>query len=80
MWLYLWEHYGLEQAQRYFIADYLKDKGHTKSLHAKIENVIGGKLDYLKMVVGAESDMYKKLSARYNNLIHQKTKMTKKNQ
>lgn len=74
MWLYLWEHYGQDKAQRYFIADYLKDKGHIKSQHAKIENVIGGKLDYLKMVVGAESDMYKKLSAKYNNLIHPKKK------
>ena len=74
MWLYLWEHYGQDKAQRYFIADYLKDKGHIKNQHAKIENVIGGKLDYLKMVVGAESDMYKKLSAKYNNLIHPKKK------
>lgn len=73
MWLYLWEHYGQDKAQRYFIADYLKDKGHIKSQHAKIENVLGGKLDYLRMIVGTDSDMYKKLFARYSNLIHPKT-------
>ena len=73
MWLYLWERYGHERAQQYFIADYLKDKGHIKSQHAKIENVLGGKLDYLRMIVGTDSDMYKKLFARYSNLIHPKT-------
>ena len=69
MWLYLWEHYGYDQAQKFFISDYLKDKGHVKKPCAKIENVLCGKLDYLKMVVSADSEMYKKLHSRYMALI-----------
>ena len=34
-----------------------------------IENVIGGKLDYMRMVVGDTNHAYKKLKARYNSLM-----------
>ena len=47
----------------------LKDKGNIKKSNAKIENVIGGKLDYLKMIVGTDSTMYKKLYDRYDKLM-----------
>ena len=69
MWLYLWENYGRERAQNLFINDYLKDRGHVKHADAKIENVLGGKLDFLKMIVGAESNCYQKISSRYAKLL-----------
>ena len=47
----------------------LKDKGNIKKSNAIIENVIGGKLDYLKMIVGTDSTMYKKLYDRYDKLM-----------
>ena len=47
----------------------LKDKGNIKKSNAIIENVIGGKLDYLKMIEGTDSTMYKKLYDRYDKLM-----------
>ena len=32
-------------------------------------NVIGGKLNYLKMVKGTENDLYQKLNRRFESLI-----------
>ena len=69
MWLYLWETYGYEKAQQLFIHDYLHDKGHAKPVTAHIENVLSGKLDYLKMIVGEDSHTYIQLRARYDKLI-----------
>lgn len=60
-WLYLWETYGYEKAQRLFMADYMGDKGHVKKHKPRIENVIGGKLDYLKMIKGQDDTQYKVL-------------------
>lgn len=74
MWLYLWETYGYEKAQNLFIHDYLSDKGHVKPATAHMENVIGGKLDYLKMIVGEESHTYSSLRSRYENLMGEPTK------
>lgn len=74
MWLYLWETYGYEKAQSLFIHDYLSDKGHVKPATAHMENVIGGKLDYLKMIVGEESHTYSSLRSRYNKLMEEITK------
>ena len=69
MWLYLWETYGYEKAQKLFIHDYLHDKGHVKPVTAHIENVLSGKLDYLKMVVGDDSRTYIQLRERYDKLL-----------
>lgn len=68
MWLYLWETYGYEKAQKLFIHDYLHDKGHVKSESAHMDNVLCGKLDYLKMIVGSENVAYIKLAERFNEL------------
>lgn len=69
MWIYLWEHYGKERAQKYFIRDYLKNKENSKHSYTKIENVICGKLDYLKMILGCNSYTYQTLYKRYEKLI-----------
>lgn len=68
LWLHYWECFGLDRAQQYFIQQYIKERGHVKSHTAHIENVIGGKLDYMRMVVGDTNPAYKKLKARYDSL------------
>ena len=50
MWLYLWEKWGYEIASDKFSRDYITDKGHVKKNNTKLENVLDGKLLYLKMV------------------------------
>jgi RNA-directed DNA polymerase len=64
-WLYYWEQYGTEKASAIFISQYLADKGHVKSPAAKMQNVLWGKLEYLKMVKGAHHPTYHKLMERY---------------
>lgn len=64
MWLYLWETYGYEKAQKLFTHDYLHDKGHVKSESARMDNVLCGKLEYLKMIVGSDNAAYIKLAER----------------
>ena len=69
MWLYYWEKYGYERANHMFINDYIADKGHVKMSKPNMINVIGGKLDYLKMVKGEENTLYMNLKKRYEKLI-----------
>lgn len=69
MWLYLWETYGHEKAQKLFIHDYLHNKGHVKPVTVHMENVLRGKLDYLKMVVGDDCHTYLQLRERYDKLL-----------
>jgi RNA-directed DNA polymerase len=69
MWLYLWEKYGYEKATTYFSQQYISDKGHTKKLPPVMQNVISGKLEYLKMVKGADNTLYKKLRYRFERLL-----------
>jgi hypothetical protein len=68
MWLYYWETYGYERAQNYFVRYYIADKGNSVKGKPEMINVIDGKLSYLKMVKGAENELYLKLRDRYNKL------------
>ena len=68
-WLYLWERYGYDKASQLFIVKYNKSKGHVKLGNAKLENVIWGKLEYLKMVKGAKNGTYVSLQERYIKII-----------
>ena len=68
MWLYYWETYGYERASGYFLRQYITDKGHVKNGKPDMVNVIGGKLDYLKMVKGADNELYVKLKGRFDVL------------
>ena len=68
MWLYLWEKYGYNRASNYFISDYCKSKGQAKH-GTNMENVIGGKLNYLKMIVGPDNRCYIKLAERFEDLL-----------
>ena len=63
-WLYYWEHYGLARAQKYFLSKYKASKPIKKG-QPSIENVIAGKLDYMRMIVGEANPAYRKLNERY---------------
>jgi len=69
MWLYYWESYGYERAYGFFIQQYLADKGNIVKGIPDMANVIGGKLDYLKMVKGADSELYLKLKGRFDTIL-----------
>lgn len=66
--LHVWEKEGYAKAYALFYPKYKKDKGYIKKGEPIMENVIGGKLNYLKMVRGANNPAYKKLSARFEAL------------
>lgn len=68
MWLYYWERYGYERASGFFLQQYIADKGHVKNGKPDMVNVISGKLDYLKMVKGADNALYLKLKSRFDLL------------
>ncbi len=69
MWLYYWERYGYERAYSYFLTQYISEKGHIKKGKPDMANVIAGKLDYLKMVNGADTELYLKLKSRFDKRI-----------
>ena len=68
MWLYFWERYGYGRAYDFFLQQYIADKGHVKNGKPDMVNVISGKLDYLKMVKGADNELYMKLKCRFEKL------------
>lgn len=80
MWLYYWEKYGYEKAEQIFKRDYLHDRGNVKLFKKgkakvsfpKMNEVIGGKLEFLKMVKGSEDGTYKGLNERFDNLTKMK--------
>jgi len=61
-----WETNGYEEAQSTFIKLYEPTK--QLSSNPRIENVIGGKLDFLKMVKGESDSIYKNLNERFKIL------------
>lgn len=66
MWLYYCERYGYERASELFLQQYFAEKGHIKKGKPDMTNIIGGKLDYLKMVKGADNELYLKLKSRFD--------------
>lgn len=66
--LYMWETEGYAMAYARFYLKYKKEKGYIKKGEPVMENVIGGKLNYLRMVKGANNPAYKKLENRYAKL------------
>lgn len=75
MWLYYWEKYGYEKAQQIFTKDYIADKGHVKKGKPNLVNVLDGKLEFLKMVKGADDSTYKTLKIRFDKLTQTKEKI-----
>jgi retron-type reverse transcriptase len=72
MWLYYWEKYGYERASGFFLQQYTADKGHVMKGKPDMANVISGKLDYLKMVKGADNELYLNLKRRLGGLTNSK--------
>lgn len=69
MWLFYWEKYGYTKAEQIFRRDYAIDKGHIKKGTPNFQNVLMGKLEYLKMVKGEGDATYSKLKERFDKLI-----------
>ncbi|KAA6340519.1 hypothetical protein EZS27_011615 [termite gut metagenome] len=69
MWLYYWEKYGYPKAQNIFLRDYKKEKNHIKKGMPSLENVLSGKLDFLRMVKGTADNTYTTLSKRFEKLV-----------
>jgi len=70
-WLYYWETYGYDRTYTYFLPYYMADKGHVKKGKANMENVLSGKLEFLKMVKGYDNLTYLKLRKRFDKLVSQ---------
>ena len=66
--LHIWEKEGYAKAYSLFYPKYKKEKGYIKKGEPVMENVIGGKLNYLRMVRGANNVAYIRLQQRYNKL------------
>ena len=68
--LYIWERYGYEDACQAALKSYKqqhgKTKGHQHCVH--LNKVLGGKLDYMKMVRGANDPLYQRFESRYTSL------------
>lgn len=67
--LHYCESKGLEQAQKIFDMNYIPKTSRKGVGIPHIDNVIAGKLLYLKMVVGKDNDLYRKLNTRFEALI-----------
>lgn len=68
-WLiHIWETEGYAKAYCKFYPKYKHEKGYIKKGEPVMENVIGGKLNYLRMVKGENNEAYRKLQERYNKL------------
>ena len=66
--LHVWEKEGYATAYALFYPKYKHEKGYIKKGEPVMENVIGGKLNYLRMVRGANNTAYQKLQSRYDAL------------
>lgn len=69
--LYLWEKYGHNAAFAKFLVHYTPKQNHH-TYNPNMENVLGGKLNYLRMVKGDDSPVWRRLQKRYNKLVDRK--------
>jgi hypothetical protein len=77
-WLYFWEKYGYVKAYGLFYHNYKGDKGNVKLGTPNFENVLQGKLNFLKMIKGENNTTYKKLFERFIKLQGNMPKTTSK--
>lgn len=68
-WIYLWENYGYRKASLFFISEYKDDKINLTSIPA-LEDVIRGKINYLKMLKGDKDSLYLTLNSRFDKLLN----------
>ena len=69
--LYVWEKFGYEKALARLIADRKNTPGKSKR-NISLESVVGGKLNYLRMVKGEKDKVYIRYSTLYNALLAKK--------
>lgn len=77
--LYIWDRYGYTAALSKFLPKYKADKGHVKKGNPDLQNVIDGKLMYLKMVKGDEDSVYVKLYTKFQELVNRDSSSNKTN-
>jgi RNA-directed DNA polymerase len=73
-WLYLWERYGFDKANTLYLSKKSADI-RLKNKGTHLENVIDGKLNYLKMIVGSDDSKYKGLNKRFQSLLNKHKKV-----
>jgi hypothetical protein len=66
--LHIWEKYGMNAAYGVFYPRYISEKCQIHRGEPNLENVISGKLCYLKMVKGDKDPVYAKLNALFEKL------------
>lgn len=66
--LHVWETKGYAVAYSIFYRFYKKEKGYIKKGEPVMENVIGGKLNYLRMIKGTSNECYQKLAQQFDRL------------
>ncbi len=67
--LHRWEKDGYDAAAADFYPHYKSEKGHVKKGNPALENVVAGKLEYLKMVKGENDSTYLRLRNRFAALL-----------
>lgn len=77
--LYIWDRYGYTAAIAKFLPKYKAAKGHVKKGNPDLQNVIDGKLMYLKMIKGEEDSVYIKLYTKFQSLVNRDTSLDKTN-
>ncbi|MGJ1510072.1 reverse transcriptase domain-containing protein [Sphingobacterium siyangense] len=81
MWVTYWERYGYERAN-YFYQSYLLEKNRESSRLSRgagLDKVLAGKLDFLKMIKGSDSNLVIQITKRVDTLIQsRKQKSLKK--
>ena len=65
--LYIWEKYGEAEAYAKFLVHYTQKQNRYKN-KPNMQSVVQGKLLYLKMVKGADSEVWRRLQRRFNKL------------
>lgn len=77
--LYIWDRYGYTAAMSKFLPKYKAAKGHVKKGKPDLQNVIDGKLMYLKMVKGNEDSVYLRLYTKFQKLVNRDSGSDKTN-
>jgi retron-type reverse transcriptase len=67
--LNVWEKFGYSEAYAWFYKRYKADKGYGKKGEPVLENVLEGKINYLKMVKGETDSTYRALRKRLDDLL-----------
>ena len=77
--LYIWDKYGYTAAISKFFPKYKAEKGHVKKGNPDLQNVIDGKLMYLKMVKGEADSVYIRLHEKFQTLVERDSSADKTN-